>query len=93
MKKFTFEEKIKLSKRIMKITLPIHVKNIRKIITSSNPTVKITTYESEEYLNFEDLTDETYEKIENYLDKHKKTIYLTLKVQIDEDIDDLNFKF
>ena len=63
---YTHTEKKDLVKKIEKITSKLHYKQIFKIIKSSG--VKITQNNNGVFFNMNELSNETLEKIENYID-------------------------
>jgi hypothetical protein len=63
---YTHTEKKDLVKKIEKITSKLHYKQIFKIIKSSG--VKITQNNNGVFFNMNELSNDTLQKIENYID-------------------------
>lgn len=80
-KKYTFEKKEKLFKRINKLVEKfsskndtVQIKKIKTIIDQKNPSLETMTNNYGFFLNFEDLTDETYDELTKFVSKHEKKI-------------------
>jgi hypothetical protein len=69
---YTFEMKKKIKEKIEKISEKKHLEKIRDIIFKFNPDINVSQNSSGMLLFFHNLTDETYNKIENYIGKMDK---------------------
>ena len=79
-KTYTFEFKKKLKEKIERLTEKKHLEKIRDIIFKYNPDISVSQNSSGMLLFFHNLTDETYNKIENYIDKINKDIIKELTI-------------
>jgi len=66
-RKFTFEEKERLVKRIHKLKKNKYYEDVKNIIIKHNPNINITSNPSGEFLYFHDLKNETYYDLNKYL--------------------------
>ena len=85
---YTFEMKKKIKEKIEKLTEKKQLEKIRDIIFKCNPDINVSQNSSGMLLFFHNLTDDTYNKLENYmyrLDKDK------LK-EITENLEDIKIK-
>lgn len=67
---YDYEVLKKLAKKINKIKEKSQLISIMKIIKTLNPNVLITENENGMFIKFNSLTQETYQKIDNYLYKN-----------------------
>jgi len=71
-RQYTFEMKKKIKEKIEKIGEKKHLEKIKDIIFKFNPDINVSQNSSGMLLFFHNLTDETYNKIENYIVKLDK---------------------
>lgn len=70
--KFTFDEKKKLSERIQKLTIKKELQNVKNIIVENNPDLALMKNGNGFFMQFQNLSDNTYGELTKFLDKLDK---------------------
>lgn len=66
---YSFEQKERLARRIQKLKKPKYYAEIERIITEYNPELDITTNPSGKFMYFQNLRQETYHVLDEYVHK------------------------
>lgn len=79
---YTFDKKKKLAGRIKKLTQRFDFEQVKKIIMENNPELESMKNQNGLFLAFNNLTNDTYVKLANYLDKMEKQNLKKIRDQI-----------
>lgn len=69
--KYTYMRKKKLAKRIESVRTKKDIQRIKKIIFKNNPEIDTLKEQSNIFMHFHNLTDQTYEELDDHLNNRK----------------------